>query len=209
NPPPSMGVRALCVLDHRDPGAKNFFCFFALPYFPFDTYRRNFEQFRECCRKEGYEADPEQSGYLIPIHVAETDEKAREEYQPHLWYFMKKLLLLPLELGFPPGYITSRSYANVVGSFTRRNYMGTQNTWEDLMDGHFILAGSPATVREQLIYILKKLGTGIMLCLFQIGSMPHDLALKSINLFATEVMPQVRTEVDQNLFKRFSAATAP
>jgi alkanesulfonate monooxygenase SsuD/methylene tetrahydromethanopterin reductase-like flavin-dependent oxidoreductase (luciferase family) len=87
--------------------------------------------------------------------------------------------------------------------------MGTQNTWEDLMDGRFILAGSPTTVREQLIYILKELGTGIMLCLFQIGSMPHDLALKSMNLFATEVMPQVRAEVDQNLFKRLGAATAP
>ncbi len=189
--------------------AKKRFCYFALPYFHFDIYRRNFEQFRECCRKEGYGMDPEQAGYLIPIHVAETDEQAREEYQPHLWYFMKKLLLLPPELGFPPGYITPRSYANVVGSFTRRNYMGTQNTWEDLMDGHFILAGSPATVRDQLIYILKELGTGIILCLFQIGSMPHDLALKSMNLFATEVMPQVRAEVDQNLFKRLGATTTP
>ena len=139
--------------------------------------------------------------------VAETDEQAREEYQPHLWYFMKKLLLLPPELGFPPGYITPRSYANVVGSFTRRNYMGTQNTWEDLMDGCFILAGSPATVREQLTHILKELGTGIMLCLFQIGSMPHELALKSMNLFASEVMPRVRAEVDQNLLQRPGAAT--
>jgi hypothetical protein len=121
---------------------------------------------------------------------------------------MKKLLLLPPELGFPPGYITPRSYPNVVGSFTRRNYMGTQNTWEDLMDGRFILAGSPATVREQLISILKELGTGMMLCLFQIGSMPHELALKSMNLFATEVMPQVRAEVDENLFRRLGAATA-
>jgi hypothetical protein len=38
--------------------------------------------------------------------------------------------------------------------------------------------------------------------------MPHELALKSMNLFATEVMPQVRAEVDQNLFQRLGAATA-
>ena len=58
--------------------------------------------------------------------------------------------------------------------------------------------------------ILKELGTGIMLCLFQIDSMPHELALKSMNLFATQVMPQVRAEVDQNLFKRLgtTAGTA-
>ena len=54
---------------------------------------------------------------------------------------------------------------------------------------------------------IKELGTGIILCLFQIGSMLHDLALKSMNLFATEVMPQVRAEVDQNLIKRLGAAT--
>jgi hypothetical protein len=101
--------------------------------------------------------------------------------------------------------ISPRSYQNVVGSFTRRNYMGTQNTWEDLMDGHFILAGSPATVREQLLFILKELEAGIMLCLFQIGSMPHELALKSMNLFATEVMPQVRVEVDRSLSHRVGA----
>lgn len=46
-----------------------------------------------------------------------------------------------------------------------------------------------------------------MLCLFQIGSMPHELALKSMNLFATEVMPQVRAEVDRSLFHRVGATT--
>jgi len=207
-PHPPIWIPGIGSLETMEYVAKKHFCYFALPYFHFDVYRRNFEQFRECCRKEGYEADPEQAGYLIPIHVAETDEKAREEYQPHLWYFMKKLLLLPPQLGFPPGYITPRSYQNVVGSFTRKNYMGTQNTWEDLMEGRFILAGSPATVREQLTYILKELGTGVMLCLFQIGSMPHDLALKSMHMFATEVMPQVQAEIDRNLSHRPGATTA-
>ena len=31
------------------------------------------EQFRECCRKEGYEMNPEQAGYLIPIHVKDLE----------------------------------------------------------------------------------------------------------------------------------------
>lgn len=80
--------------------------------------------------------------------------------------------------------------------------MGTQNTWADFMDGRFILAGSPTAVREQLLFILKELGTGVILSLFQIGSMPHELALKSMNLFATEVMPQVRVEIDRSLSYR-------
>jgi hypothetical protein len=75
--------------------------------------------------------------------------------------------------------------------------MGTQNTWEDLMDGGFILAGSPATVREQLAAMVKELGIGILMPLFQIGSLPHALATKSANLFATEVLPYIRTEVER------------
>jgi hypothetical protein len=58
-----------------------------------------------------------------------------------------------------------------------------------------------------LLFILKELGTGVILSLFQIGSMPHELALKSMNLFATEVMPQVRAEIDRSLTRRVGATT--
>jgi hypothetical protein len=33
--------------------------------------------------------------------------------------------------------------------------------------------------------------------LFQIGSLPHELAVKSANLFATEVLPYIRQEVER------------
>lgn len=205
-PHPPIWIPGIGSLETMEYVAKKRFSYFALPYFHFDVYRRNFEQFREYCHKERYAMNPEQAGYLIPVYVGETDEKAREEYQQHLWYFMKKLLLLPPEQAFPPGYITPRSYQNVIGSFSRRHYMGTQNTWEDLMDGRFILAGSPATVREQLLSIIKELGVGILMPLFQIGSLPHHLAVKSASLFATEVLPYIHKET-AHLQKRQSAPT--
>lgn len=65
------------------------------------------------------------------------------------------------------------------------------------MDGRFILTGSPATVREQLASMVKELGIGILMPLFQIGSLPHHLATKSANLFATEVLPYIRKEVER------------
>ena len=85
-PHPPIWIPGIGSLETIEYVAKKRFSYFALPYFHFDVYRRNFEQFRECCRKEGYEMNPEQAGYLIPIHVAETDAKAREEYEPHLWF---------------------------------------------------------------------------------------------------------------------------
>ena len=48
--------------------------------------------FKEICEKEGYRAHPEQMGLLMPIYVAETDARAREEYQEHFWYFQKNLI---------------------------------------------------------------------------------------------------------------------
>lgn len=208
-PHPPIWIPGIGSLETMEYVARKRFCYFALPYFHFDIYRRNFEQFRECCRKEGYEADPAQAGYLIPIYVAESDAIARQEYQPHLWYFMKKLLLLPPQLGFPPGYITPRSYQNVVGSFTRKHYLGTQDTWENLLAGRFVLVGSPATVREQLLAIVKELGIGILLGLFHVGSLPHELAQKNMHLFATEVMPHVRAELARTTAQGKSLATSP
>ena len=63
-----------------------------IPYFHIDLFQRNFDLFRKCAEKNGYTADPEQMGWLLPIYVAETDEQAWAEYEKHLWYFANNLL---------------------------------------------------------------------------------------------------------------------
>ena len=68
--------------------------------------------FRDACAAEGYEADPLQAGWLVPIYVAETDAQARREYEEHLWYFVKRLL--PGITIQPPGYTSARSLANIL-----------------------------------------------------------------------------------------------
>jgi len=37
----------------------------------------------------------------------------------------------------------------------------------------------------------------LLMPLFQIGSLPHHLATKSANLFATDVLPYIRTEMER------------
>ena len=55
------------------------------------------------------------------------------------------------------------------------------------------VAGSPATVKERLIEeVIKRLHVGNLMILVQIGSMPHELTLKNIDLFAREVLPDLR-----------------
>ena len=55
-----------------------------------------------------------------------------------------------------------------------------------------MIAGSLATVRQQLLECIRSLRVGHLMVLLQIGSMPKDLALKNTELFAREVMPHVR-----------------
>src|SRR5688500_13813696 len=68
------------------------FGYMGIPYFHIDFFQRNFDLFRDAAAKSGYEASPYQLGWLCPIYVAETDEQAWAEYEPHLWFFAKNLL---------------------------------------------------------------------------------------------------------------------
>jgi alkanesulfonate monooxygenase SsuD/methylene tetrahydromethanopterin reductase-like flavin-dependent oxidoreductase (luciferase family) len=61
--------------------------------------------------------------------------------------------------------------------------------WEMATQHETILFGSPTRVREQLGRLLEVSGCNYVLCVFAWGTIPHDLALRSLRLFADEVMP--------------------
>jgi hypothetical protein len=47
-------------------------------------------------------------------------------------------------------------------------------------------------VRDHLQNAIEKLRVGNLMVLLHIGSMPHELTLKNIDLFASEVLPHLR-----------------
>jgi hypothetical protein len=55
-----------------------------------------------------------------------------------------------------------------------------------------VIVGSPATVRERLEAVCREMRVGNLLAMLHMGEMPHELAAKSISLFAEEVLPHVR-----------------
>jgi len=61
--------------------------------------------------------------------------------------------------------------------------------WEMATQHETILFGTPARVREQLGRLIEVSGCNYVLCVFAWGTIPHDLALRSMRLFADEVMP--------------------
>ena len=57
------------------------------------------------------------------------------------------------------------------------------------MERDVVIVGSADTVREKLAACHDKVGLGYFLGMFQIGSMPHDLTVASMDRFAKDVMP--------------------
>jgi alkanesulfonate monooxygenase SsuD/methylene tetrahydromethanopterin reductase-like flavin-dependent oxidoreductase (luciferase family) len=127
-------------------------------------------------------------GWGVPIYVAETDEQARREFEPHFWYFVRNLMK-NITLA-PPGYTSARSALAILKN--RGQFLPEQKGWDDVEKGVFAIVGSPKTVREKLARYQKELGAGVVLTGCQTGALPHELARKSMELLSREVLPHVR-----------------
>ena len=112
-----------------------------------------------------------------PGHIAETDEEAIEEQWPH--------------------YQTS---------FGR---IGRERGWGVIDKGHFIhevrqgslYVGSPETVARKIAYALRSVGAQRFDMKYATGPMPHGKLMKSIELYATKVVPMVRELLAESLVR--------
>jgi alkanesulfonate monooxygenase SsuD/methylene tetrahydromethanopterin reductase-like flavin-dependent oxidoreductase (luciferase family) len=127
-------------------------------------------------------------GWGVPVYVAETDRQAREEFEQHLWFFVHKHLK-NINLA-PPGYTSPKSALAIIKN--RQYFLLEQKTWDDIEKGVYAIVGSPETVRQKLNHYRKELGAGVVLTGCQTGTLSHELARKSMELFAREVLPHVR-----------------
>src|SRR5436853_1176805 len=158
-PHPPIWIPGVGSKETIDFVAQRRYSYMGVPYFHIDVFRRVFSQFREACARAGYKANPEQMGWGIPIYVAETDRQAREEFEPHLWYFVKNLLK---NIGLtPPGYTSPTSAAALLKQ--QKLFLAVQKTWKDIEDGVFAIVGSPETVRQKIEHYKRELGAGVVL----------------------------------------------
>jgi alkanesulfonate monooxygenase SsuD/methylene tetrahydromethanopterin reductase-like flavin-dependent oxidoreductase (luciferase family) len=187
-PHPEVWIPGAGSLETMEFVAKYRYAYMGIPYFHVDVFDRQFRMFREACEREGYTYDPKQAGWLEPIYVAETDEQARAEYEPHFWYWVKKLL--PGININPPGYTSLRSIESMLKGL--KTFAINLDTWDEVVDGHYAIVGSPDTVYEKLAEDIERLGVGNLLGLFQLGTLPGELTRRNLELFASEVMPRLR-----------------
>src|SRR6058998_1157055 len=86
-PHPPIWIPGAGSLETIEFVAQRRYAYMGLPFFHIDVSRRMYDGFRAACDKAGYTARPEQMGWGVTVYVAETDRQAREEFEPHFWYF--------------------------------------------------------------------------------------------------------------------------
>ena len=116
-------------------------------------------------------------------YVAETAERAADEFFPHYGGMMSRI---GRERGWPP---MSRMQFDQL-----RSPRGA------------VLAGGPGEVAEKILYEHELFGHQRFLAQMSVGGMPHEKVMRSIELFGTEVAPVVRAEVERRTAAAASSA---
>jgi alkanesulfonate monooxygenase SsuD/methylene tetrahydromethanopterin reductase-like flavin-dependent oxidoreductase (luciferase family) len=127
-----------------------------------DLHHRAYEQF-------GRPAKP--IGVHSPGHVAESDEKAREELWPDYKIMRDRI---GKERGWPP--------------------MGRDEFVQEADHGS-LYVGAPETVARKIAATVKALGLARFQLKYSAGPLPHEKLMKSIELYGTKVVPLVREMV--------------
>lgn len=156
---------------------------------PVSMLAKYMKMYKDMANAQGYEATEDQLGWSVPVYVAETDEIARREAKPHIENFLNKFLRMPKEMLLPPGYLSLKS---MLGVMQAKSAIGGQQTIDTVMDKGMFICGSPETVRQKLAEYHGQIGFGHLLSLLQFGTLPAELTRKSMELYATEVIPHLR-----------------
>jgi alkanesulfonate monooxygenase SsuD/methylene tetrahydromethanopterin reductase-like flavin-dependent oxidoreductase (luciferase family) len=156
---------------------------------PAKVVERYLKMYRETCRGYGYEAKDSQLGWAVPVYVAETDRKARDEARQHFEAFRNVFVKMPLEMLLPPGYTSRESLKNVMKA---KAQMFGDVTIDQAIELGLFVCGSGATVRAAFERYWNDMRFGNLLVMCQFGTLPGELARRNMELFAGDVMPALK-----------------
>lgn len=115
---------------------------------------------------------PQPIGVHSPGHVAATDEEAKEQVRPHYLAMMNRI---GRERGWPP--------------------RGRDDFEREAGPDGALYVGSPETVAAKILRTVRDLGLARFDLKYSSGTLPHELAIRSIGLYATKVAPIVRNSL--------------
>ncbi len=161
------------------------------------------EIYAETAREHGYEAGPQHFGYLLRIHVQDTDEKAHEVGKGFLVgnvgvgrIPMPRLYMAPVGYSSrDPRYFelmkrVSQDPFRKGGGLDAAGY-------EEILASRRMIIGSPDTVIAQLREVLASVRPGILGVWTNDGSISHGDTMRCLELMGQEVLPALREIGDE------------
>jgi probable LLM family oxidoreductase len=151
-----------------------------------ERFRPFVDLYREAGREAGHDADALPVGINTHGYVAETSQRAADEFFPS---YAAQMSRLGRERGWPP---------------TTRQQFDAGRTPR----GHLMI-GSPQEVVDKILLQHEALGHRRYLMQMSVGTMPHAQTMRSIELFGTIVAPAVRQALGVGNQPRLVSATGP
>ncbi len=147
------------------------------------------DKFRALAAREGWTPGPEHCLMVRHVYVAESNERARREAEPHLDYFWQKLLSyhkgsMAMLGQSPPARPAVVETAEQIPFY--------EFDFDLCQKQGITIVGDPDYVTREITAQASELGAGVLIGFFHFGSMPHELALKNIRLFGEKVLPEVQ-----------------
>jgi len=167
--------------------------------------------YADVAAQEGYQAGPENFGYLQRVIVAETEEKAQElgkgfMYGGGIFTFARP------EWAYPAGYNSKAATRRLARVFTdpqtgqQLRRVTPSESAEDIeetrrhiyasyqaeLDNQQIIVGTPQTVIAKLRKFIEILRPGIFALWYAHGPSSHEDRMTSLRLLGQEVLPAMR-----------------
>lgn len=172
--------------------------------------KQAFDYYSEVASSEGYEAGPQHFGYMIKVHVEDTDEKAYEigkeflrgvsnpfiegnegrvkGFLQNLPGMIDRTRLLPT-VG---AQSTGRSVASDESSAEDRRRVRQRAGYDEQLNRRAIIVGSPKTVIAKIRQELELIRPGQLLFWDGEGDMTHEQSMRSMKLMGEEVLPALK-----------------
>lgn len=149
-----------------------------------ESYRR----YEEAAAKAGHEVTPDKKPISAFVYVAETEEIAVREAKEHLQFFFENSIRTTPRYLAPPGYSTVEAFK--AGGRSKALHSGFD--WDALKANVRLAYGSPQQVAEKIYNWCDEVGSSRIILHMHKGDMPHWKTVKSLTMFAEEVMPLLR-----------------
>ena len=174
-----------------------------------EATKRIWDTYEEAANEVGYSSGPENRGYLLRVHVADTEEKALANARQFMWMQGEFTGLAHPVWGSPAGYSSPSNRRAFVEVANGRRSNPRAQAFENQINDLQIIAGTPDSVLPKLRRIMEEARPGIFAFWGNDGKVNHADSMRCIQLLGQEVFPAVREIAKELELKDPWEANAP